>query len=76
LHQEKQQLEKALRDIKTLTGLIPICANCKKVRNDKGYWQQVETYMHEHAQVDFSHGICPDCIKILYPELHSEASHT
>lgn len=64
---EKQQLEAALKEIKTLSGLIPICANCKKIRDDKGFWQQVETYIEEHTQVGFSHSICPDCFKIFHP---------
>ena len=67
LLKEKQNLEKALREIKTLSGLIPICSNCKKIRNDKGYWQQVETYMRDHSTADFSHSICPECFKKLYP---------
>ena len=64
---EKQQLEQALKQIRTLSGLIPICSNCKKIRDDKGYWQQVETYIRDHSEADFSHGICPDCLKKLYP---------
>jgi len=67
LLQEKQRLEKALAEIKTLSGMIPICANCKKIRNDEGFWEQVETYVRDRSQADFSHGICPDCVKLLYP---------
>jgi len=67
LLEEKKNLEHALGEIKTLTGLIPICANCKKVRNDEGYWQQVEVYVRDHSLADFSHSICPDCIEKLYP---------
>ncbi|NTW50600.1 MAG: response regulator, partial [Chlorobiales bacterium] len=55
--------------IKTLKGLLPICAKCKKIRDDKGYWNQIEEYMKEHAGVEFSHGICPECMQQLYPEL-------
>jgi len=62
-------LQKALDEIKTLNGLIPICAACKKIRDDQGYWQSVEQYIGEHSGAQFSHGICPDCIKKLYPDL-------
>jgi DNA repair exonuclease SbcCD ATPase subunit len=65
------ELQEALRNIKTLEGLIPICANCKKIRNDEGFWTHFETYIKEHSDVQFSHGICPECMKKLYPE-HSE----
>lgn len=69
LAQERaERLEKAYREIKTLRGIIPICASCKKVRKDDGYWQQVDAYITEHSEVWFSHGICPDCMKALYPE--------
>ncbi len=53
--------------VKTLSGLLPICADCKKIRDDQGYWHSVEAYVKEHSQVDFSHGICPDCTKELHP---------
>ncbi len=59
-------LKEALNKISTLRGLLPICAACKKIRDDKGYWKHVETYISEHSDVDFSHGICPDCAKKLY----------
>lgn len=65
-------LETALRDVKTLKGFIPICASCKKVRNDKGFWDQIEKYVGEHSDAQFSHGICPDCIQKLYPEYHGK----
>jgi hypothetical protein len=68
LLQEKEHLKQALKDIKTLRGLIPICSSCKNVRNDSGYWEQVETYIRDHSEAFFSHGICPDCLKKLYPE--------
>lgn len=64
-----QQLQKALKDVNTLSGMIPICANCKKVRDDKGYWDQIESYIHKHSGADFSHGICPECAKKLYPDV-------
>ena len=60
-------LQKALSDVKILRGLIPICASCKNVRDDGGYWRKIETYLKENADVQFSHGLCPDCAKKLYP---------
>jgi len=62
------ELKDSLNRIKTLSGLIPICANCKKIRNDDGYYEQVEKYISDHSDAVFSHGLCPDCIKKLYPE--------
>lgn len=61
-------LKNAMREVKTLRGLLPICANCKKIRDDKGFWQQIESYVRDHSDAEFSHGICPDCAKKLYPE--------
>lgn len=63
-----RELEEALAQIKILRGLLPMCANCKKVRDDQGYWQDVELYIRDHADVDISHGICPDCFRELYPD--------
>ena len=57
-----QQLERAFNEIKTLRGLIPICAWCKKIRNDAGSWEQLEAYLRDHTEAEFSHGICPDCL--------------
>lgn len=67
-----QELQIALENIKTLRGLLPICAYCKKIRNDQGYWEQVETYIKSHSLADFTHGICPDCMKKLENELKSK----
>lgn len=67
-----RELKKALTEIKKLTGLLPICASCKKIRNDKGYWEQLEVYIEDHSDAQFSHGICPDCAKKLYPEYYKE----
>jgi PAS domain S-box-containing protein len=64
-----QELQDALARVKQLSGLLPICASCKKIRDDKGYWNQIETYIHEHSEAEFSHGICPECLEKLYPEL-------
>lgn len=71
-HEEREQLVRELREalskVKQLSGLLPICMHCKKIRHDNGGWQQIEVYIREHAEVDFSHGICPDCFKKNYPE--------
>jgi PAS domain S-box-containing protein len=63
------ELQDALNKVRTLSGLLPICASCKKIRDDKGYWNQIESYIHKHSDAEFSHGICPDCAKRLYPDL-------
>jgi PAS domain-containing protein len=63
-----QKLQEALDRVKTLSGLLPICASCKKIRNDRGYWDHVDHYLQCHTEVTFSHGICPDCLRKLYPE--------
>jgi len=65
------ELEAALADVKTLSGLVPICANCKKIRDDSGFWTQLEAYIQNRTNAQFSHGICPDCARELYPELYS-----
>ncbi|MDA8140487.1 MAG: hypothetical protein M0036_17725, partial [Desulfobacteraceae bacterium] len=57
------------KEVKALSGLLPICASCKKIRDDKGYWSQIETYLKAHSDATFSHGICPECQDKLYPEL-------
>jgi YesN/AraC family two-component response regulator len=62
------KLQEALDSVKKLSGLIPICSNCKKIRNDEGYWRQIEGYISEHSEARFSHGICPDCAKKIYTE--------
>lgn len=64
-----EERELARQEIKILKGLLPICAACKNIRDDKGYWKQMESYIREHSEAEFSHGICPECIKKLYPEL-------
>jgi integral membrane sensor domain MASE1 len=61
-----EQLQQALSEIKTLRGILPICSNCKKIRNDEGYWEQIENYISSRTEADFSHGICPDCGEKLY----------
>ncbi len=70
--QEREKLiherEEALAKVKTLHGLLPICSSCKKVRNDAGYWEQIESYVRNHSDAEFSHGMCPECMKQLYPD--------
>jgi hypothetical protein len=63
------ELEDALLKVKTLSGLLPICASCKKIRDDNGYWNQIESYIKAHSEAEFSHSICPNCAKKLYPDL-------
>jgi hypothetical protein len=59
-----------LRRIRCLHGLLPICSSCKRVRDDHGYWQQIEAYIRDHSEADFSHGLCPDCCQRLYPQFY------
>jgi PAS domain-containing protein len=65
-------LSDALADVKKLSGLLPICASCKKIRDDQGYWHQVENYMEDRSEVEFSHGLCPECMARLYPDLQEQ----
>jgi PAS domain S-box-containing protein len=65
-------LQNAFDEVNLLSGLLPICASCKKIRDDKGYWNKIETYISSHSKVEFSHSICPDCAKKLYPDLYNE----
>jgi hypothetical protein len=67
-------LKRTSSEVKALEGMLPICASCKSIRDDRGYWHQVEVYIRNHTEVDFSHGICPDCIKALYPELPADGN--
>jgi phosphoserine phosphatase RsbU/P len=64
-----QELERALREVKVLHGLIPICAKCKRVRTDNGDWQYLEEYIQTHSEAEFSHGICQVCIRDVYPDV-------
>ena len=66
------ELQDALAQVKTLSGLLPICASCKKIRDDDGYWNQLEAYIQDHSEVVFSHGLCPECAKELYPEIFGD----
>jgi len=65
-----KDLQEALKEIKTLRGILPLCSFCKKIRDDKGYWEQVDVYIHKHLQADISHGICPECMKAHYPNVN------
>lgn len=70
LRVNQRRLEEALANVKTLRGLLPICAACKRIRDDRGFWQQLEIYFQSHSEARFSHGMCPDCVKKWYPDLH------
>jgi len=65
-----QDLQAALQQVRTLSGLLPICAHCKKIRDDDGYWTQIESYIRDHSQADFTHGICPDCTQTYFRDAH------
>lgn len=69
-------IQEALSNIRVLRGLFPICASCKKIRDDRGYWKQIESYIRDHSEAEFSHSICPECMQQLYPEFASEHSDT
>ncbi|MEW6290203.1 MAG: hypothetical protein AB1545_10155 [Thermodesulfobacteriota bacterium] len=69
LQEKKDSLEAALAQVKTLSGFLPICSSCKKIRDDKGYWKQIETYIRDHSDAQFSHSVCPECAKRIYPDL-------
>jgi hypothetical protein len=64
----REALQKAFDQIKTLHGIVPICAHCKKIRDDQGYWNQVGVYVRDHTEAKFSHSLCPDCMKKLFPD--------
>ena len=68
LRQEKEKVEQALEQVKQLSGLLPICMHCKKIRDDKGYWNKIESYIQKHSEAEFSHGICEECLDKFYPE--------
>jgi hypothetical protein len=69
LKKREEELSGALSQVKTLRGLLPICVGCMKIRNDTGYWQQLEGYISAHSEAEFTHGLCPECARKLYPEL-------
>ena len=72
LERANGELQLALDSIKTLKGLVPICAHCKSIRNDEGFWQVLEVYVTDHSEAEFSHGICPACAQTHYPGLLSD----
>lgn len=72
LAHQRDKLKEALDRVKTLSGLLPICANCKRIRNDQGYWEQIEVYVMQHSDADFSHGLCPECAKKLYGDVEEK----
>ena len=72
LRRSNEELQQALREVKVLKGLVPICASCKKIRNDQGFWQQLEEYLQQHSEAEFSHGLCTPCIKKLYPGVYTD----
>lgn len=74
LREKNAALSAALAKVKLLGGLLPICSGCKRIRDDQGYWSQVDSYVQEHSEATFTHGLCPDCIKKLYPELEKPPS--
>jgi two-component system cell cycle sensor histidine kinase/response regulator CckA len=65
-----RELQEAMAEVRTLTGMLPICASCKKIRDDKGYWTKIESYIRDHSEVEFSHSLCPECVEKLYPDFH------
>jgi hypothetical protein len=69
LERKNQALNEALKDVKKLSGLLPICTHCKKIRDDKGYWNQLEAYIEDHSDMAFSHGICQECARKYYPDI-------
>lgn len=68
------ELRQALAEVKTLSGLLPICASCKKIRDDTGYWRRIEEYISRHSEAEFTHSICPECAQRLYPEYLKDGS--
>jgi len=72
LQQLVLKLQEALAKVKTLSGFLPICASCKKIRDDEGYWEQIEKYISEHSEAVFSHGICPECAEKVYAQLRKK----
>lgn len=69
LRDKNASLEAALEDINIIKGMLPICSQCKKIRDDKGYWNQIESYISDHSEAEFRHGICPECAWIHYPQM-------
>ncbi len=72
LAQRNRELQTALDEVRQLRGILPICAACKRIRDDAGYWHQVDVYVRDHSEAEFTHGLCPECVRELYPELDEE----
>lgn len=72
VEQRTAELKEAMSKVKILGGFLPICASCKKIRDDKGYWNQIESYIREHSEAEFSHALCPECAKRLYPDIYTD----
>ena len=72
LSQQNKELNQLISEVKQLRGIIPICAECKNIRDDKGFWHQVESYIRDHSEAEFTHSVCPGCMKKLYPEFDDE----
>ncbi|MGR3220439.1 MAG: sensor with HAMP domain protein, partial [Candidatus Anammoxibacter sp.] len=70
LQSEIAEREKAIAKVKILSGFLPICAGCKKIRDDDGYWNQIEEYIRDHSEAEFTHSMCPECLREYYPELY------
>jgi hypothetical protein len=68
------ELQESISRIKILSGMLPICASCKKIRDDKGYWNMLEVYIRDHSEAEFSHSLCPDCVRKLYPGYRKDNS--
>jgi len=69
LQRHIDERDQARQEVRTLSGLLPICSHCKKIRNDEGQWEKLESYISQHSEADFSHGLCPDCLAEHYPEV-------
>jgi hypothetical protein len=69
VNEKNDSLRAAISEIKTLRGILPICSHCKKIRDDKGYWSQIEAYIQDHSDAEFSHGICKECAQKYYPDM-------
>jgi CheY-like chemotaxis protein len=74
VQERTRSLQEALANVRTLNGLLPICAACKKIRDDNGYWQRVESFVQKHSEAQFTHGMCPECVKKWYPEIDLDSS--
>ena len=72
VEERNRELTEALESVKTLSGLLPICAHCKNVRDDSGYWSRIEAYVADHSEARFSHGICPDCMEKYHADLSTD----